>query len=96
MNNLLVVGSTDSTGSTFAALAGDLPVRGRHASPKAPAPKTVNAVYGYIRSVRALGRDSVNTADISKALALPQSEVDRAVALLRDRGVKRQGRWPTR
>lgn len=47
-----------------------------------------DAVYGYIRAVRALGRTSVNTTEIASALGLPLGAVESALSALRDRGVK--------
>lgn len=47
-----------------------------------------NAVYGYIRAIRALGRTDVNTAEIAKALAIPLKQVDLAASKLRNKGVK--------
>jgi hypothetical protein len=47
-----------------------------------------NAIYAYIRAIRALGRDKINTIDIAEALSLPVSEVNRAVSALEKKGVK--------
>jgi hypothetical protein len=49
----------------------------------------LDAVYGYMRAMRALGQTTVNTADIGKALGLPLRDVERAVIALRSKGVKR-------
>lgn len=49
---------------------------------------TVNAVYGYIRAIRALGRTEINTVEIAHALSLPVSEVNHAISLLKEKGVK--------
>lgn len=46
------------------------------------------AVYGYITAVRALGRVSINTAEIAKALKLPLTDVDKAAKRLTRKGVK--------
>jgi len=50
--------------------------------------KIETAVYGYVRSIRALGKTRVNTSDISKALGIPLESVDRALASLSDKGIK--------
>ena len=47
-----------------------------------------SAVFTYIQAVRALGRTRINTADIAMALDLPTKTVERAVANLKDKGVK--------
>lgn len=65
----------------------------QHRLRKGPVPKlVVNAVYAHLRAMRSLGRVSVNTADIATSLGLSQSEVKEAVRLLKDKGVKVQGR----
>lgn len=46
------------------------------------------AVYAHIQAMRSLGRTSINTADIAKALSLSRAQVERAAANLRERGVK--------
>jgi len=48
----------------------------------------VNAVYGYIRAIRALGRTEINTSEIAEALSLSVSDVNRAISSLKRRGVK--------
>ena len=53
------------------------------------APKEVeNAIYGYIRAMRALGHTSIVSTDISDALNLPIRDVERAMRRLRSRGVR--------
>jgi hypothetical protein len=47
-----------------------------------------NAVYGHIRALRALGRKRINTDEIADALSLPMADVNQAIAVLRNRGVK--------
>jgi len=49
---------------------------------------TENAIYAYIRAIRALGRTNVNTLDIADALSLSVSEVNRALSSLKKKGVK--------
>lgn len=46
------------------------------------------AVYGHIRALRALGRDTVNTVEIAQALGISVKEVDASIANLRAKGVK--------
>ena len=55
---------------------------------KAPHNKVADAVYGYIQALRALGHDRVSSTDIANALSLPLSDVNRAVMILRDKGVR--------
>lgn len=50
--------------------------------------KIKNAVYGYIQAIRALGRKSVDSTEISEALSLPARDVEKAMRNLRDRGVR--------
>jgi hypothetical protein len=47
-----------------------------------------NAVYGYIRAVRALGRTKISTAEVARALALSVSEVNSVLASLKGKGVR--------
>jgi hypothetical protein len=47
-----------------------------------------NAIYAYIRAIRALGRTNVNTLDIADALSLTPAEVNRALSSLKKKGVK--------
>jgi predicted transcriptional regulator len=75
---------SSSTDSVF-------PIFEQAVAPVKPAPVSkavVNAVYSHIQAVRTLGRDGINTREIASALSLPVSEVDRAVKMLDDKGVK--------
>lgn len=56
--------------------------------PKRSDKNTENAIYAYIKAVRALGRVTVNTIDISEALSIPVSDVNRAIHALEKKGVK--------
>jgi hypothetical protein len=47
-----------------------------------------NAIYSYIRAIRALGRDKINTIDIAEALSLTVPEVNHAISALEKKGVK--------
>jgi hypothetical protein len=46
------------------------------------------AVFAYIKALRALGKTRVNTREIADALDLPRTLVEQAVTRLRDEGVK--------
>jgi hypothetical protein len=46
------------------------------------------AVYSHIRAIRALGRTTVNTAEIASALGVPRVLVEQAIASLSKKGVK--------
>lgn len=50
--------------------------------------KIENAVYAYIRAVRALGRTSIGASEIADALSLSVNEVKAALDALTDKGVK--------
>jgi hypothetical protein len=47
-----------------------------------------SAVYAHIQAVRALGRTTINTFEISKALGLPLAAVDSTLELLKKKGIK--------
>jgi len=47
-----------------------------------------NAVYAYVRAIRALGRTKINTAEVADALSIPIAEVNGALSSLKKRGVK--------
>jgi hypothetical protein len=53
-----------------------------------PAKDIEGAVYGYITAIRALGRTTINTKEISHALNLPLAAVDKAAKRLTAKGVK--------
>lgn len=48
----------------------------------------VDAVFGYIQAVRALGRTTINTLDVARALSLSPSDVERTLSSLAKKGVK--------
>src|SRR5438309_333359 len=50
------------------------------------------AVYGHIRAVRSLGRQTINTAEIARALSVSVSSVEHAVDRLQSKGVKKIAR----
>jgi hypothetical protein len=47
-----------------------------------------NAVYAYIRAVRALGRTKITTPEVADALSLTLAEVNGALSSLKKRGVR--------
>ena len=47
-----------------------------------------SAVYAHIRAVRALGRTTINSAEIAEALSLPLEKVHKAITALKGKGVK--------
>lgn len=47
-----------------------------------------NAVYAYIRAIRALGRTQINTTEIAEALSLSVAEVNHAISSLKKNGVR--------
>lgn len=46
------------------------------------------AVYAHVRAVRALGRTTINTLELSRSLGLPLAKVEKAVSNLRSKGIK--------
>ena len=82
--NLLVL-STGSTTEEQVQVNNDVPRTRRSARPN----KSVeNAIYAYIRAIRALGRDKINTIDIAESLSLTVSDVNQAITALEKKGVK--------
>lgn len=47
-----------------------------------------NAVYAYIRAIRALGRTKINTSEIADSLSISTAEVNRAISALKKNGVR--------
>ena len=47
-----------------------------------------NAVFGYLQSIRALGRTSINSTEIADALSISLADVHRAITNLENRGVQ--------
>jgi|HubBroStandDraft_5_1064220.scaffolds.fasta_scaffold1207243_1 hypothetical protein len=54
----------------------------------ASAKKVQNAVYAYLRAIRALGRTGINTGDVAMALSLPVGDVNKALSALKKKGVR--------
>jgi HTH domain len=82
-SNLLVL-STESSGEESVQVNAIPTVHGKGRINK----KTESAVYSYIRAIRALGREQVNTGEIADALSLSVLTVNNAIAALRKKGVK--------
>jgi hypothetical protein len=61
----------------------------RKASHSTKDDKIERAVYAHIRAMRTLGRTKTNTSEIAHALSLGVDEVNRAVAKLRVKGVRK-------
>jgi len=55
-----------------------------------PAKEILSAVYAQIQAMRALGKTQVGTAEIARALGIHVAEVERTVAALRTKGVRRR------
>ena len=98
MNDEVFWATSTSTASVY-KLTRDLPpMKARIAAPMSS--KTdqrihanlEKAVYGHIRAVRALGRQTINTADIARALSVPVSAVDQVIVRLQSKGVKKIAR----
>jgi hypothetical protein len=89
-NHTWAGGGSASTQSIFGELEQPTPARRKFGGLATPAPSknVINAVYGYIRAIRALGRVGVNTAEISQALSISQRDVERAMKALADKGVR--------
>jgi hypothetical protein len=54
-----------------------------------PSSRITQAVYAYIRAVRAAGRTQVGTAEIARALDVPESAILSTLSALENRGVKK-------
>jgi DNA-binding MarR family transcriptional regulator len=81
--NRLVLSSESTTKEQFQV--DDTP-RVRH--PIRASKSVQNAVYAYIRAIRALGRTQINTSEIADALSLSIAEVNRAISSLKKNGVR--------
>ena len=47
-----------------------------------------SAVFGYLQSIRALGRTNINSTEIADALSISLADVHRAITNLGNRGVQ--------
>jgi hypothetical protein len=75
---------TASTTASFGVFIAEVP------APKKAANRSDigAAVYSHIQAMRSLGRKTINTAEIAKALSLNVNEVDRAIVEMKGKGVK--------
>ena len=80
---ILSTSNSASTTSLFEE-ARSISPRSRRSVPK----EVENAVYGFIKAVRALGRTNITTGEISRALEIPLKQVDAAALNLKNKGVK--------
>lgn len=99
--NDVVISSTGTSASAFfggtTATGADFPLglRGGYRSVGQSLESTQQtvemAVYNYIQAIRALGRTTINTAEISRALSIPASDVEGVISKLTHKGVRRVG-----
>lgn len=99
MNKISLAGLKSGTGMYHVSQASNAPddhvqiLAGKVSAAKGRHDKSVeNAVYGHIRAVRALGRTTVDTGQIARALGIPIHEVDRVIVKLNSRGVRLLGK----
>lgn len=85
MNNRVVSSGGTSTSSVITVIA----------SPTSPKSvqrvnnkNIIDAVYGHLQAIRALGRTKASISEIAKSLNLPYNQVESALADLYQRGVK--------
>ena len=81
--NRLILSTESTTPGQF--VISDIPLVRRSAR---SSKMVQNAVYAYIRAVRALGRTKITTTEVADALSLPVIEVNRALSSLKKRGVR--------
>jgi hypothetical protein len=68
-------------------IEGAKPTKGQKAL-EAHKQEIANAIYWHIRAIRAMGRETVNTIEIAKALGLSHADVEFAISALEEKGVK--------
>ena len=56
--------------------------------PRRASASVQNAVYAYIRAIRALGRTKITTSEVADALSLSVADVNRAISSLEKKGVR--------
>lgn len=84
-NSVITFGTSTASGVTSALVArsynpgGALPVDDE---------ALVNAAYGYIQAIRALGRNTATTAEIARALAIDEWRLIAVLPKLKSRGVR--------
>jgi hypothetical protein len=76
--------ATMATGRVTLTMSPSAPVTERKVDGK----KIESAVYAHIQAVRALGRTTINTTEVARALGLSLADVERTLSALRRRGVK--------
>jgi hypothetical protein len=83
--NRLVLSSESTTRERFQV--DDIP-RSRVLRPIRTSKGVQNAVYAYIRAIRALGRTKINTSEIADSLSISTAQVNRAISALKKNGVR--------
>ena len=84
-NNGIIHGIGTSTSSMITVVASSSPSK---SVPKINNTQIVDAVYGHLRAIRALGRTKASISEIAKSLNLPYNQVESALADLHQRGVR--------
>lgn len=90
-NLVLPAGTTTGSGSvttTITRTSGFTGVSGTGTAGNLSNKDIANAVYGHIRAVRALGKTTVDSHEIARALNLSPAQVAQALKELADKGVK--------
>lgn len=83
--SVTVLSQNSSTSGATIVSSGSVPGGRTHAR----SPHDIEgAILGYVRAIRALGRTTINSAEIAEALSIPLSDVHKAVGNLRPRGVR--------
>lgn len=83
--NRLILSTESTSREQFQVQVDDIP---RARRPTRASKNIQNAVYAYIRAIRALGRTEINTSEVADALSLPVAEVNRAISSLKKKGVR--------
>lgn len=76
--------SSDSTAGGQFQVSGTFRTRGKRRAKGA----VENAVFAHLQAIRALGRTTLNTAEVAAALSIPVADVNKAVLSLSKKGVK--------
>jgi hypothetical protein len=84
--NRLTLSSESTTSGQF--IAHDVPRKRRSPNSRNASKNVQNAVYAYVRAIRALGRTQVISTEIASALSLTTAQVNSALSSLRKKGVK--------
>ena len=83
--------SSDSVTTTITRTSGFTGVAGTGGAGSLSNKNVESAVYAHIQAIRALGRTTINTVEISNALGLPQAIVDGTLDSLKKKGVRVAG-----